>query len=121
MATPDELRRLERAATEAQAALSRARAENLAADLAWTRMVDAANAACARGQSVSAEYILAAGARARAGQGIVETKAGPKAVVKLSVEETSDLIVLSGMVRRGEAIDLAAARKLRLMEKDKRR
>jgi hypothetical protein len=53
----------------------------------------------------------------------VEAKAGPRAVVKLSAVEqtaTADLIVLSGMVARGQAVDLAAARKL-LAEKDKRR
>jgi hypothetical protein len=53
----------------------------------------------------------------------VEPKTGPRGVVKLSAderEETSELIILSGMVRRGQAIDLAAARKL-LAEKDKRR
>ena len=53
----------------------------------------------------------------------VEPRPGPRAVVRLSAverEETSELIILSGMVRRGQAIDLAAARKL-LAEKDKRR
>jgi hypothetical protein len=52
-----------------------------------------------------------------------EPRVGPRGVVKLSTDEqekTSELIVLSGMVRRGQAIDLAAARKL-LAEKDKRR
>jgi hypothetical protein len=52
-----------------------------------------------------------------------EAPTGPRAAVRLSAHEqetTSEFIVLSGVVRRGEAIDLAAARKL-LAEKDKRR
>jgi hypothetical protein len=68
MATPEEIRKLEWAVAEAQAALTRARAENQRADEAWTRMLAEANASIARGKSVSAQFILGAAERARAGQ-----------------------------------------------------
>jgi hypothetical protein len=54
----------------------------------------------------------------------VEPRTGPRGVVKLSAQEssaTSEMLVEAGMVRRGEAIDMAAARKLRLVEKDRNR
>jgi hypothetical protein len=49
---------------------------------------------------------------------------GPKAAVRLSAEDstaTSEMLVEAGMVRRGEAVDMAAARKLRLVERGRNR
>jgi hypothetical protein len=48
----------------------------------------------------------------------VEPKTGPRGVVKLSPQESSEaaeMMILGGMVNRGEAGDFAAARKLRLV------
>jgi hypothetical protein len=94
MATPDELRKLERAVAEAQNALTRARAENQRADEAWERMVRQAQQSVASGKSVSADFILAAGARARAAMGdddnpkVVPLKAGmftPEALLEWTI------------------------------------
>jgi hypothetical protein len=55
----------------------------------------------------------------------VEAKAGPRAVVKLSDQdgdETVNLMLDAGRVRRGEVVSVAEARRQRLSaEKDKRR
>jgi hypothetical protein len=86
MATRDEIRRLTQAATDAQDALSRALSETVRADEAWARMCSEAERSIASGQSVSAEYIIAAGARRRAGQGTVEhrpEKPEPRKVIPL--------------------------------------
>jgi hypothetical protein len=53
-----------------------------------------------------------------------EPRVGPRAVVKLSAQEssaTSEMLVEAGMVRRGEAVDMASARKLRIVERDRNR
>jgi hypothetical protein len=71
MAAPDEIRKLENAVRDAQAALTRARAENQCADEAWTKMVAQAEALCAQGKSVSAQFIVEAARRARADAGNV--------------------------------------------------
>jgi hypothetical protein len=88
MATREEIRRLTQAATEAQDALSRALSETVRADEAWARMCAEAERSIASGTSVSAEFIIAAGARRRAGQGIAEKRpaeqrAEPRKVVPL--------------------------------------
>jgi hypothetical protein len=70
MATPSEIAKLEQAARDAQAALTRARAENASADAKWVAMVAEAERMCAAGKSVSAEFIVGAAAKARASQGI---------------------------------------------------
>jgi hypothetical protein len=52
----------------------------------------------------------------------VEARPGPRPVVRLSAEESSaaaEMMILGGMVNRGEAGDFAAARKLRLVEKNR--
>jgi hypothetical protein len=49
---------------------------------------------------------------------VPEPKTGPRGVVKLSPQESSaaaEMMILGGMVNRGEAGDFAAARKLRLV------
>jgi hypothetical protein len=61
----DQIRRLEYAVREAQAALDRAHAENGAAERAWLTMVKQAEANIAAGKSVSAAFITGAAERAR--------------------------------------------------------
>jgi hypothetical protein len=65
MATESEIRRLEQNVRDAQAALTRARAENQRADEAWGRMLRQAEQSLAQGKSVSAEFIIGAAERAR--------------------------------------------------------
>jgi hypothetical protein len=78
MATPDEIRRLEQAVRDAQAALTRARAENQRADEAWERMLRQAEQSVVTGKSVTAEFIVNSGARARAAMG--DDDGNPKVV-----------------------------------------
>jgi hypothetical protein len=61
----DQIRRLEYAVREAQAALDRAHAENASAELKWRQMVRQAEQSVAQGKSVTAEFIIGAAERAR--------------------------------------------------------
>lgn len=51
-----------------------------------------------------------------------EPRVGPRGVVKLSDQESSaasEMMIEAAMVARGQAVDMAAARKLRLVERNR--
>jgi hypothetical protein len=55
---------------------------------------------------------------------VAESRTGPRGAVKLSdqdQDETANMIVDAGRVARGQAVDMTAARKLRLVERDRNR
>jgi hypothetical protein len=90
MATSDEIKRLEQAVRDAQAALTRARAENQRADEAWSAMVKEANANIARGKPVTGAFITGAAERARAGQGVTGKAVERRKVVPLHEWRSSE-------------------------------